>query len=84
MPTKAPLVQLSSRGQITLPSSVRRSLGLRSGDAFQVRIVEGRVLLEPVEVTAVEIYTEDRISEFRRNAEMTDEELERARAVWDL
>jgi AbrB family looped-hinge helix DNA binding protein len=77
-----PLVQLSPRGQVTLPASLRRSLGLRAGDAFRVRLEDGRVVLEPVEVVPIELYDDERIAEFERAASMSAEELERARAAW--
>ena len=78
----ATLIQLSERGQLTLPAEVRKALGLRGGDAFQVRVEDGRVVLEPVEVTPIELYTEERIEEFLEGAEMSEEQLARARKVW--
>lgn len=77
-----PLVQLSPRGQVTLPAGLRRSLGLRAGDAFRVRIDDGRVVLEPVEVVSIELYDDERLSEFERASSMSEEELERARSTW--
>lgn len=82
MSTVEPLVQLSPRGQVTLPAGLRRSLGLRAGDAFRVRVDDGRVVLEPVEVVPIELYDDERIAEFERAASMSDEELERARDAW--
>lgn len=79
-----PLVQLSSRGQLTLPAEVRKALGLRAGDAFSVRVEDGEIILEAVEITPVELYSEARIGEFEQNADMTDEELSQARAAWGL
>lgn len=79
-----PLVQLSPRGQLTLPAEVRKALGLRAGDAFNVRIEDGEIVLEAVEVTPVELYSEARLKEFAENAEMTEDELAQARAVWGL
>ena len=81
---QSPLVQLSPRGQLTLPAEVRRVLGLRSGDAFRVSIKEGSVVLEPVAVTPIEFYTDERLAEFQANAEMTPEELAQARGRWGL
>jgi AbrB family looped-hinge helix DNA binding protein len=66
------LIQLSPRGQITLPSELRKQLMLRAGDAFQVRIEDGRIVLEPVEVTPVKLYTEAREQEFRENSDLKD------------
>ncbi|MDZ7800529.1 MAG: AbrB/MazE/SpoVT family DNA-binding domain-containing protein [Trueperaceae bacterium] len=83
MSTVEPLVQLSPRGQVTLPAGLRRALGLRAGDAFRVRVDDGRVVLEPVEVVPIELYDDDRIAEFEQAASMSDEELERARAAWN-
>jgi AbrB family looped-hinge helix DNA binding protein len=82
MRTTDPLVQLSPRGQLTLPASLRRSLGLRAGDAFRIRLDDGRLVLEPVEVVPIELYDDERVAEFERAASMSDEELERARSAW--
>ena len=78
------LVQLSPRGQLTLPAEVRRALGLRGGDAFRVSIKEGSVVLEPVAIIPTEFYTDERLAEFQENAEMTPEELAQARSRWGL
>ena len=79
-----PLVQLSPRGQLTLPAEVRKALGLRAGDAFSVRIEDGEIVLGAVEITPVELYSDARLKEFEQNAEMTDDELAQARAAWGL
>ncbi len=79
-----PLVQLSTRGQLTLPAEVRKALGLRAGDAFNVRIEDGEIVLGAVEVTPVELYSDARLEEFAANAEMTEEEFAQARAAWGL
>lgn len=42
------LLRLSSKGQLVIPKTIRESLRLRSGDQFQVRIIDGRIVLEPV------------------------------------
>lgn len=42
------LVKLSSKGQLVIPKAIREALGLRRGTRFQVRVDEGRVILEPV------------------------------------
>lgn len=76
------LVQLSARGQVTLPAGLRRSLGLRAGDTFRVRIDGGRIVLEPVHAVAIELYEDERISEFEQASSMSEEELQRARSEW--
>lgn len=84
MSNDAPLIQLSERGQVTLPADVRRALGLHAGDAFRVEIEEGRIVLQPVEVMPVELYSDERIAEFLAAGELTEEELAEARARWGL
>ena len=39
--------KLSTKGQIVLPGPVRRRLGLRTGDALDVNVEGGRVVLTP-------------------------------------
>ena len=79
-----PLVQLSGRGQITLPAEVRKALSLRSGDAFLVTVEGGRVILEPTAVVPIELYTEERIDEFLETTEMSPEELQESRQRWGV
>jgi antitoxin PrlF len=39
---------LTSKGQITIPKSIREALGLRVGDRLAFRVVDdGRVMVEP-------------------------------------
>ena len=78
------IAQLSERGTITLPAGVRRKLGLRRGDGLTVRLSGRSIVLTPTVVTPVELYTEDRIAEFSGNAELHDDELERARSTWTV
>jgi AbrB family looped-hinge helix DNA binding protein len=42
------LVKLSSKGQLIIPKAVRRALGLEAGDELRLRLVERRIVLEPV------------------------------------
>lgn len=43
------VVQLTSNGRITLPSSIRRKVGLSEGDLLRVEVTEdGRIILTPV------------------------------------
>ena len=42
------LTKLSSRGQLVIPKAIRQALGLRPGTQFHIRLMEGRILLEPV------------------------------------
>ena len=48
------LLRLSSKGQLVLPKNIREKLHLKSGDQFQVRIVEGKIVLEPVKKDAID------------------------------
>ena len=39
--------KLSTKGQVVLPSPIRRSLGLRTGDSLDASVEGGRVVLTP-------------------------------------
>jgi len=46
------VASVTNRGQVSLPSRVRRELGLRSNDKVVFTIEDGQVRLEPVRFTA--------------------------------
>jgi AbrB family looped-hinge helix DNA binding protein len=37
---------LSSKGQLIIPIDIRKSMGLKAGDEFACKIVDGRIILE--------------------------------------
>ena len=39
--------KLSTKGQVVLPSPIRRELGLRAGDPLDAKVEGGRVVLTP-------------------------------------
>lgn len=40
--------RMSSKGQLTVPKSVREALGLEEGDAVVFRVVDGAAILAPI------------------------------------
>ena len=48
------VVRLSSKGQLVIPKSIRDALRLRAGTCFDVHVQEGKIILEPVETSAVD------------------------------
>lgn len=78
------IAQVSGRGTVTLPADLRRRLGLRRGDVLAVRLTGGSIVLTPAVVTPVELYTDERIAEFGRNADLAADELVAARRTWNV
>jgi AbrB family looped-hinge helix DNA binding protein len=57
MARHVPVVRLSSKGQIVIPATLRRKLGLRTGQALAVRAGNGReVVFVPLEEQAADIH----------------------------
>ncbi|MCX6028698.1 MAG: AbrB/MazE/SpoVT family DNA-binding domain-containing protein [Chloroflexi bacterium] len=54
------VVQLPSRGQITLPTDFRRKLGLVEGDLLQMTLVGEKIEIQPVRTADARLrqYTE--------------------------
>ena len=69
---------------MTLPAEVRKAMGLKPGDTLVVHLEDGRLVLEPAIMLPIELYTEERIGEFARAAEMSAEELVEARRRWGV
>jgi antitoxin PrlF len=68
---------VSSRGQITLPATIRKRLGIQSGGIVTIEEKESGVVLKPAAVVEIETYSdadiaqwdkEDRLKPTERNA----------------
>jgi AbrB family looped-hinge helix DNA binding protein len=84
MRRSANVVQLSPRGQITLPGPVRKALGLEPGDNLMVSVDGERVVIEPAVVVPIERYTAERTKEFEEAARLSPDEVRKARRKWRL
>jgi AbrB family looped-hinge helix DNA binding protein len=78
------VVQVSPRGQVTLPASVRRALGLEPGDNLVISVEGDRAVLQPAVVVPIERYTDERTGEFDEAARMSPDEIRKARRKWRL
>jgi AbrB family looped-hinge helix DNA binding protein len=59
------IVSLTERGTLTLPSHIRKALGLTGGQQFIVATTpQGELILRPAATIPLEIYSEERITEF--------------------
>lgn len=48
------LLRLSSKGQVVLPKPIRDRLRLKSGDQFRARVLDGKIILDPVQDDVIE------------------------------
>ncbi len=77
------LVKLGKKGQVSLPQSVLRKLGLqRAGATLLVEATEdGAVVLRPAAVYPIEIYSDERLREFEEANRMTARDAARLEQV---
>mgnify|MGYP000303252867 CR=1 FL=1 len=76
--------QISARGQVTLPASIRKKLSLKGGDPVIISIVDGQIVLRPAVVSPIEYYTDERVAEFERENTMPPDDISDARKHWGL
>lgn len=54
-------VIMSSRGQITLPSEIRKKYGMDEGSVLVAEDRDGEIILKPAAVYEVDYYTDEQI-----------------------
>lgn len=68
------VMQLPSRGQVTLPREFRQQLGLEEGDLIQMRLVEGGIEITPLAPEQPQrLYTEAEIGQFLEDDRIDEE-----------
>lgn len=58
------ILELNSRGTLTLPKAMRHQLGMDHGGRLIAELSEQGIWLRPGVAFPIEIYTADRVSEF--------------------
>lgn len=75
-------VKLGKKGQLSLPASVLRKLGLQGAATLIVEATDdGAVILRPAAVYPIELYTDARIKEFDEANRLTESAKARVRKV---
>lgn len=76
------LARLGRRGQVSIPQQVLRKLGLDSDETVLLveATADGAIVLRPAGVYPVEVYSDDRISEFLEQDRLEEDEARRLRA----
>ena len=59
-------IVVSGRGQITLPVSMRRRLGIKAGGVLVVEDRKGELVLRPAAVVELDAYTDEEIARWER------------------
>ncbi len=59
-------IVVSGRGQITLPASMRRRLGIKAGGVLVVEDRKGELVLRPAAVVELDTYTDEEIARWAR------------------
>lgn len=58
-------VTINDRGVVTIPAALRRAFGLQAGEELIAEDTPDGILLRPSVNVPLEIYTEERIAEFK-------------------
>lgn len=58
---------VSEKGQVTLPASMRKALGLGKSAVVTAEQVGGRIVLTPAVVLETELYTDEQVAEWDRS-----------------
>ncbi|MBM5808780.1 MAG: AbrB/MazE/SpoVT family DNA-binding domain-containing protein [Cyanobacteria bacterium M_surface_9_m1_291] len=72
--TQREVLSVSSRGQITLPASMRKHLGIQPGGAVIIEECGGELRLKPAAVLEVEIYSDEQIASWDLEDELSPQE----------
>ncbi len=74
------VVRLGKKGQVSLPKTVLKRLGMMGEALLLVSTTpEGGILLKPAGVYPIEIYSEKRVNEFLAEDRMTPDEQRRVK-----
>ncbi len=69
------LAKLSRKGQVSIPRRFLRQLGIEGEGYFLVELApDGAIVLRPVGIYPIELYSDERVAEFLEADALTDEE----------
>ena len=70
-------IVVSGRGQITLPASMRKRLGIKAGGVLVVEDRKGELVLRPAAVVELDTYADEEIARWEREDRLSQGERSR-------
>ena len=67
-------LKVSSRGQITLPATMRKRVGIREGGAVVIEDRDDEIVLKPAAIFEIEMYSDKQIAEWEEADRMSADE----------
>lgn len=64
---------VSTRGQITLPTNIRKQFGIKSGEPIIIEDRNGELVLKPATVLELEMYTPKQVAEWDMQDSLSDQ-----------
>lgn len=68
---------VSNRGQLTLPTNLRKRFGIKSGGPIILEERDNELVLKPAMVLEVEMYTDTQVAEWDKEDQLDDAERKR-------
>lgn len=65
---------VSNRGQLTLPSNLRKKLGIRHGGAVILEERNNELIIKPAAVLEIEMYSDAQVAEWDAEDRLSSEE----------
>ena len=65
---------VSSRGQITLPATLRKRLGIKGGDVMILEDRDDEIVLKPGTVVELQLYSDEQVARWDAADALSDEE----------
>lgn len=59
-------IQINKRGSLTLPKTLRKTLGLEKGGVVMAESRGGGIWIKPAMAFPIELYSDERVAEFDR------------------
>ena len=71
------ILKINDRGTMTLPKPWRKALGVSNGGVLMCNFHESTVMLQPAVTYPIEIYTDERIAEFKEDEDAIGDKMDK-------
>jgi AbrB family looped-hinge helix DNA binding protein len=75
-------VRLLSKGLITIPKPMRKTLNLQKGEVVKLRLIGKRLIIEPREVVDYEVYSDEELDQMLKEDKLPKPLAKETESFW--